>query len=69
MTASALSPVFAATVFRPKQTVRPAEEQRAGQAQYQRATAAAPPQPPSAEGGTATAARATRPAAVLDLKT
>lgn len=45
MLASALSPVFAATVFRPKQLQRPPEEQRAGQASYARASQP-PPQPP-----------------------
>lgn len=44
MLASALSPVFAATVFRPKQLQPPPEEQRAGQASYARASQP-PPQP------------------------
>jgi hypothetical protein len=69
MTASALSPVFAATVFRPKQTVRPPEEQRAGQALYQRAAAPAPQAPAGDGAAAAPAARPARPAPVLDLRT
>ncbi|MCU0882886.1 MAG: hypothetical protein MUF14_09490 [Hyphomonadaceae bacterium] len=55
MLASALSPVFAATVFKPKQLQRPPEEQRAGQASYARASQ--PPAQPTTDTSRANGGR------------